>query len=125
MTGGINPDDPNNLEDNCDHIGMAFFRDRFGVLLSKQWVKMVVLAAYMVYIIIACWGLMNIREGLEKKNTANYNSYSVTYYNMEDSYFKEYAFTISLAFTGPNLDFSDPKLQHRIELITQVRLNEI
>jgi len=66
-----------------------------------------------VYIAFAGWGVTQIREGLEKRNTANYDSYSVTYYDMEDKYFKEYAFTISVMVSGPHLDFSDPALQER------------
>ena len=112
-TGGIDPDDPHNPRDNADHAGMVFFRDVVGRTLTKSWVKAVVLLVYGVYIVAACWGVTKIKEGLEKRNTANYDSYSVTYYDMEDAYFKEYAFTISVVFSGENLDFSDPEVQQR------------
>ena len=112
-TGGIDPDDPHNPADNADHGGMVFFRDRVGVWLGKGWVKATVLVVYVAYILAACWGVTNIREGLEKRNTANYDSYSVKYYDLEDKYFKEYAFTISVMFSGPHLDFSDPEVQDR------------
>ena len=68
----------------------------------------------------ACWGFTNIKEGLDKKNTANYDSYSVKYYEMDDTYFKKYAFTISVVFSGPNLDFSNIETQNKIEYITKV-----
>lgn len=119
LSGGINPDDPDNKIDNKDHAGMAFFRDTFGVLLGKGWVKAIVLVVYVVYIVVACWGVSNIREGLEKKNTANYDSYSVDYYEADSRYFKEYSFVISVAFTGPDLDFSDVGLHFRIEEVLQ------
>lgn len=70
----------------------------------------------------AVWGFTNIKEGLEKKNTANYDSYSIKYYDMDDTYFKKYAFTISVVFSGPNLDFSDIETQRKIEHITKVIL---
>ncbi len=38
-TGGVDPDDPRNPEDNKEHAGMVFFRDYVGVVLSKPWVK--------------------------------------------------------------------------------------
>ncbi len=112
-TGGIDPADPHHPDDNKDHPGMVFFRDKVGVALTKPWVKAIVLLLYGVYIVAACWGVTNIREGLEKRNTANYDSYSVKYYDLEDEYFKEYAFTISVVFAGEKLDFSDPRVQDR------------
>ena len=39
LGGGINPDDPHNPEDNCEHAGMVFFRDRVGPVLNKPLVK--------------------------------------------------------------------------------------
>lgn len=88
MTGGINPDDPHNPMDNKEHAGMVFFRDRMGKWLHKPWIKAIVLVVFIVYIGGACWGITNIQEGLEKRNTANYDSYSVTFYDLEDLYFK-------------------------------------
>lgn len=119
MTGGINPEDPHNPRDNRDHAGMVFFRDVFGKFLTKTWVKSLVLCVFGVYIVIACWGVTNLQEGLQKRNTANYDSYSVNYYDMEDKYFKKYAFAISLMFTGPHINFADPLIQGKIENITQ------
>ena len=116
-TGGIDPDDPRNPADNADHGGMVFFRDVVGVALGKGWVKSAVLLAYAVYIVAACWGVTQIREGLEKRNTANYDSYSVTYYDLEDKFFKEYAFTISVMFSGSDIDFSDPADQDKYVLL--------
>ena len=46
---------------------------------------------------------MQVKEGLEKRNTANFDSYSVQYYDREEQYFKKYAYTISLVFSGPHL----------------------
>ncbi len=86
MTGGVNPADPHNPADNREHAGMAFFRDRFGPVLNKNWVKCVVLTLFAGYIAVACWGVTNIKEGLEKRNTANYDSYSVQFYDMDDKY---------------------------------------
>ena len=36
---------------------------------------------------------------------------------MDDSYFKEYAFRISVVISGPNLDFSNVETQDQIETI--------
>ena len=119
MSGGIDPADPDNPENNSEHALMVFFRDNVASVLNKNWVKGVVLVVFAVYMTAACWGLTNIKEGLEKRNTANYDSYSVKYYDMDDQYFKTYGFVISLMFSGPEVDFSDPQTQARIEYITQ------
>lgn len=94
---------------------MVKFRDSMGPALNRPWVKAAVLLAYAAYLVAAVWGVTQVREGLEKRNTANYDSYSVLYYDLEDAYFKEYAFTISVMFSGPALDFSDPSTQAGIE----------
>lgn len=114
LVGGINPDDPQNPEDNREHAGMVFFRDRVGPVLNKTWVKVLVLTFFCAYIGGACWGVTNIREGLEKRNTANYDSYSVEFYDMDDKYFKEYSYPINVMFTGPHLDLSDTATRDKI-----------
>jgi len=75
---------------------------------------------FAAYLIVASWGITNIKEGLEKRNTANYDSYSVKYYDMDDLYFKEYAYAISVVFSGPNLDLSNKDIRRKVETITQV-----
>lgn len=123
MTGGINPSDPHNPKDNRDHVGMVFFRDPFAGALSRPWVKALVLVLYVGYLVGAGWGLTNIEEGLEKRNTANYDSYSVQFYDLEDAFFKEYAYTINVVVTGPALDFSSRDNQDRIERALQTLEN--
>ena len=91
-----------------------------GGAITKKWVKLLVLLAFAGYMAAAIWGFTNIKEGLDKKNTANYDSYSIKYYEMDDTYFKKYAFTISVVFSGPNLSFSNPETQQKIEFILQV-----
>ena len=117
MAGGVNPSDPTNRMDNAEHAGMAFFRDKVAALLNQNWFKCLLLVFYFVYIVGAAWGCYNIQEGLDKRNTANHDSYSVQYYNMDDAYFKEYAYTINVMIHGPNIDFSQTEVQKRVENI--------
>ena len=100
---------------------MVFFRDRVGGALSQTWVKAMVLVVFAGYVAAACFGVTNIQEGLEKRNTANFDSYSVQFYDREEQYFKKYAFTMSLVFSGPNLgkktritQFADDEGQTRV-----------
>ena len=71
------------------------------------------------FLFVGIWGITVIKEGLEKRNTANFDSYSREYYNMDDMYFKKYAFSISVVISGPHIDFSNVKTQEQIEIITK------
>lgn len=65
-TGGINPNDPKNPEDNEEHCLMVFFRDWWGGILSKGWVKLVVIICFLVYLTVGIAGCTQIKEGLER-----------------------------------------------------------
>ena len=113
--GGINAADPYNPKDNRDHAGMVFLRDKLGYALNLKWVKSLVLILFTAYIVVAIWGITNIQEGLEKRNTVNFDSYSIDYYNADDKYYREYRFPINIVVSGPGLEYSDPATQARIE----------
>ena len=118
-TGGINPNDPYNPLDNKDHAGMVFLRDKLGHLLSIKWVKSLVLIVFSSYIVVAVWGITNIKEGLDLRNTVKFDSYSIKYYNADDKYFNEYRYPINVIITGNDIDYSDEKVQQKMETITQ------
>ena len=86
-------------------------------MLNLSWVKACVLVLFSAYLVGGIWGVTQVKEGLEKRNTANYDSYSVQYYDMDDAYFKKYAYLISVVITGPDLDFSSSETQDQIDLI--------
>ena len=52
-TGDINPQDPYNPLDNKDHYGMVFLRDKLGSLLSRTWIKSLVMIIFTSYIMVA------------------------------------------------------------------------
>ena len=118
-TGGINPQDPYNPLDNKDHYGMIFLRDKLGALLSRAWIKSLVLIIFTSYIVVAIWGITNIKEGLDTRNTVNFDSYLVPFYNMDDKYFNEYRYPINVMITGENIDYADKGIQAKMEEITQ------
>ena len=96
-SGGINHDDPWNPKDNKENGMMKFFRDTIGEWLCKPWAKALVLTVFVTYIGFACWGVMGLEEGLEKKRLSRFDSYSVEYYNTEEKYFMEYPFRINVS----------------------------
>ena len=109
------------IEKLLSFFSCSFFRERLGGAITKGWVKILVLALFCAYMYVAIYGFTNIKEGLDKKNTANYDSYSIKYYDMDDTYFKKYAFTISVVFSGPNLSISNVETQQKIDHILQVK----
>ena len=94
---------------------MKFFRDSIGEWLTKPWAKALVLTVFVTYIGVACWGVMGLQEGLEKKRLSRFDSYSVEYYNTEEKYFMEYPFRINVSSTVSSL--SDKKQSSVLNLI--------
>merc|ERR1719471_694902 len=119
LTGGINPADPYNPLDNKDHAGMVFLRDKLGYALNLKWVKSLVLIVFTAYIVVAIWGITNIKEGLDKRNIVKFDSYSIDFYNADDEYFNEYRYPINLMLTGENIFYSEKKTQERIEKLME------
>lgn len=117
-TGGINPADPYNPKDNRDHAGMVFMRDKLGYALSLKWVKSIVLIIFTAYIVVAIWGITNVNEGLEKRNTVNFDSYSIKFYDADDKYYKDFRYPINVIISG-DIHFSNPKTQEKIERMMQ------
>ncbi|KAF8770970.1 Patched domain-containing protein 3 [Argiope bruennichi] len=113
-TGGKNEADPDNPLDNQEHTLMVFFRDYMGVFLSKIWVKTMVIICFMAYLAVGIWGCLQVREGLERHKLSRSDSYSVTFYEREDMYFRKYAYRIQVVVNA-TLDYSDPKVQEQIE----------
>ncbi|XP_023215985.1 patched domain-containing protein 3-like [Centruroides sculpturatus] len=113
-TGGVNPDDPDNPDDNKEHLLMRFFRDTVGKTLSLIPVKILVIILFVGYVAVGIWGCSQLKEGLERSKLSRTDSYSVTYYKYEDTYFREYPYRVQVIINTP-LDYSDPKVQQQIE----------
>jgi len=113
-SGGINQQDPWNPKDNKENALMKFFRDGFATWLNRPGSKALVLTVFIVYLVAACWGVTNLKEGLQKRRLSRFDSYSVSYYDTEDKYFREYPFRISVVISG-ELDYSSKKVQQNIE----------
>lgn len=98
-SGGINKQDPLNPIDNRDNGLMVFFRDRVAGAINTKWVKVLILLTFCVYISTAIWGMSQLKEGLERRRLARFDSYSVDYYNLEDGFFREYPYRINVSST--------------------------
>lgn len=106
-TGGINPDDPDNNLDNVEHAGMVFFRDKVGGAINNNYVKVLILLVFSVYLLGAGYGLTQIQEGLERRKLSKEDSYSVKFFDLEDEFYREFPYRMQVIVTG-DLNYSDP-----------------
>ncbi|XP_003747353.1 patched domain-containing protein 3 [Galendromus occidentalis] len=107
-TGGFNPNDPKNPKDNEEHCMMVFFRDTWGGMLSKGWVKVTVILCFLVYLAIGVAGCFQLKEGLERYKLATDYSYAKTFFNVDDHYFRKYPYRVQL-FTNVSIDYWNPE----------------
>ncbi|XP_018014148.1 patched domain-containing protein 3 isoform X2 [Hyalella azteca] len=99
-SGGISKTDPYNPEDNKRHAIMVLFRDYVAVFLNIPAVKALVVLIFLGYLSVAIWGCTMVTEGLERRKLSRYDSYSVQYYDLEDTYFRAFPYRIQIIFAG-------------------------
>ncbi|CDW55840.1 Patched domain containing protein [Trichuris trichiura] len=70
--------------DTADHetLTSIFFQKYYGRILFKPYVKAVICLLYIVYIAIAIWGCLVIKEGLRPADLVHANHYVVKFYRM-------------------------------------------
>jgi len=83
---------------------MIFFRDYWAAFLNFPLVKALVLAVFMGYLGVACWGTTKIQEGLERRRMVLYDSYAVTFFDREDMYFREYPYRIQVCISSHQIN---------------------
>lgn len=97
MSGGINHDDPDNPTDNKEHCLMAFFRDTVSSFINNPWGKAFIIVIFVVYLVGACYGVTQIKEGLERRKLSRADSYSVEFFDREDDYYREFPYRIQVS----------------------------
>ncbi|XP_076326297.1 patched domain-containing protein 3-like [Tachypleus tridentatus] len=117
-TGGLNEDNPDNPIDNQEHALMIFFRDKLGRALSILTVKIVVIMLFFLYLAVGIWGCTLVKEGLERHKLSRYDSYSVTFYKMDDMYFRKYPYRIHVVVSD-EMNYADPEVHEAIENMLQ------
>ena len=95
--GGVDKENPLNPKDNRENGVMAFFRDGVGPILNKAWFKTLVMLIFFGYLAVSAWGVTQLREGLERRKLSRYDSYSVTFYDTDDKYFREYPYRVNVS----------------------------
>lgn len=96
MSGGINREDPDNPIDNKDHILMRFFRNKMAVVINNKWCKFLIILIFGAYLAGACYGITQIKEGLERRKLSRSDSYSVEFFDREDDYYREFPYRMQV-----------------------------
>lgn len=118
MSGGINREDPDNPVDNKDHVLMSFFRNKLSCVINNSWCKLIIILIFATYLAGACYGITQIKEGLERRKLSREDSYSVEFFDREDDYYREFPYRMQVIITG-DLNYSDPMVQDQIEELTR------
>uniref|UniRef100_A0A6J0U7X5 Patched domain-containing protein 3-like n=1 Tax=Pogona vitticeps TaxID=103695 RepID=A0A6J0U7X5_9SAUR len=86
-------------ETETEHPINAFFRKYYGPFLMNIWVKVFVVAVYLVYVGSSIYGCTQLKEGIDLRNLATDHSYVIQYYDWEDEYFSEYGPRVMIVVT--------------------------
>ncbi|XP_071874799.1 patched domain-containing protein isoform X3 [Bombus fervidus] len=117
-SGGVDPDDPYNPIDNPEHGCMSWFRDYLAAALNCRPVKVIVILIFACYLAGALYGLTTLQEGLDRRKLSKNDSYSITFYDRQDYYFREFPYRIQVVVSG-KYDYSDPVIQAQMENLTR------
>ncbi|OXU24936.1 hypothetical protein TSAR_000668 [Trichomalopsis sarcophagae] len=113
-TGGVDPDEPNNPIDNPEHGCMTWFRDYLAWALNRPLVKLLVIVVFGLYLSGALYGLTTIKEGLDRRRLSKDDSYSITFYEREEKYYREFPYRIQVVVSG-QYDYSNKTVQKQME----------
>ena len=102
-TGGYTEGEAKETDRTADVSAMIFFRDSWGRLLSTRPFKVFLLHVYLVYMAIAIWGCMNVKEGITLDKLAGDGSYVADYHAQDIKYFREYGPVVTIS-VGTELD---------------------
>ncbi|XP_011307702.1 patched domain-containing protein 3 [Fopius arisanus] len=117
-SGGVNPEDPANPLDNPEHGCMTWFRDYLAEALNCRPVKIFIIIIFGLYLVGAVYGVTQLKEGLDRRKLSKEDSYSITFYDREDLYFREFPYRIQVIISG-HYDYSDPVIQSQMENLTR------
>lgn len=97
-SGGINPKDPDNPQDNPENCMMVFFRDTMAWYVNRWPIKTLIILVFAAYLGGACYGITTLQEGLQRRKLSRSDSYSITFYDREDFYFREFPYRMQVIY---------------------------
>lgn len=75
---------------------MAFFRDNLAAIINNKWCKFIIIIVFAAYLVGACFGITQIKEGLERRKLSRSDSYSVEFFDREDDFYREFPYRMQV-----------------------------
>ncbi|XP_070560503.1 patched domain-containing protein 3-like [Ptychodera flava] len=104
--------------EDSDHAIMKFFRNAYGPFITSIPMKIFTILLFAGYLGVGIWGCLQLEEGIRLKHLANDDSYAVTFYDVEDEYFKVYGPGVAIVI-DEEVDYSKTSVQEAIEEVTR------
>ncbi|XP_023226054.1 patched domain-containing protein 3-like [Centruroides sculpturatus] len=99
-----------------DEIFMAFFRDKFGSILKKTIVKIIIGILFFINLGFGIWGLCMIESGNNFSDVFTHNSSVKRFTDSMYQYFGKYTYPVHIVFDQP-LNYADESVQVSIDNI--------
>ncbi|XP_067123914.1 patched domain-containing protein 3-like [Centruroides vittatus] len=99
-----------------DEIFMAFFRDKFGSILKKTIVKIIIGILFFINLGFGIWGLCMIESGNNFSDVFTHNSSVKRFTDSMYQYFGKYTYPVHIVFDQP-LNYADESVQESIDNI--------
>ncbi|XP_070560913.1 patched domain-containing protein 3-like [Ptychodera flava] len=116
--GGVSRMPQNYEVDKSEHIIMKFFNEYYGPLITKKWFKVLTLFVYLGYLGASIFGCLQLSEGINTKQLALEGSYSVGYYDTQETYFRQYGPVVQMVITTPQ-NYSDASVQEEVRNVLE------
>lgn len=116
LQGGTSRRNPFNLRDCKDGKLMVFFRDSVAPMLKNKWNKTLIILVFLAYLGVSVYGILNMKEGLERSKLVGDYSYSLPFFQLEDLYFRNNPYRLQIMINEP-LDYSNETVQNQVKQI--------
>ncbi|CAG0916581.1 unnamed protein product [Notodromas monacha] len=105
---------------SADHAVMLFFREQFADYITRKYVKVAIVVAYVAYLAGGIYGVMQLKEGLSLKRLVTDHSYYVSFYDRRYEDFMDYPYRVAIVVEG-HLDYSNQTVKDDMErLLTRI-----
>ncbi len=94
----------------------SFFKNYYGPLLTRVWVKTLVCLIYAGYLAVSIYGCFQMQEGLDVKNLAEDGSYVGSYYDKEDEFFSAFGPNVMLVIKDEDFEYWNPTARKNLDL---------
>ncbi|UYV69104.1 daf-6 [Cordylochernes scorpioides] len=110
------------IEENyLQNMTVIFFQNYYGKLLTKKFVKALILSFFFIHIAISIYGFTKIKQSMKLSDYFPYDSYGNNFTDLELHYFSQYSARLQFIIEDP-VDYSKKEVQSNFyNLISELR----